>query len=79
MKSIEHATIQNIKRSNKDLQNILKILEIEKEDERRVELFKTVKKIIEYQNKQIIDCIEALQTPPSILSVEELAPWLPED
>jgi len=45
MKSIEHATIQNIKRSNKDLQNILKILEIEKEDERRVELFKTVKKI----------------------------------
>lgn len=41
MKMIEHATIQNIKRSNKDLQNILKILEIEKEDERRVELFKT--------------------------------------
>jgi len=72
MKMIEHATIQNLKRSNKDLQNILKILEIEKEDERRVELFQTVKKIIEYQNKQITDCIETLQTPPSILSAEEL-------
>jgi len=72
MKMIEHATIQNLKRSNKDLQNILKMVEIEKEDERRVELFQTVKKIIEYQNKQITDCIETLQTPPSILSAEEL-------
>lgn len=64
--------IQYVKKHQKDLENLIKYTENEENTQKRIKVYKTMKKILRKDLEYIEEIIRVLEAPTPLLSVEEL-------
>lgn len=64
--------IQYVKKHQKGLENLIKYTENEENTQKRIKVYKTMKKILRKDLEYIEEIIRVLEAPTPLLSVEEL-------